>query len=521
MRYLRIPLLGLLALMPLALGGSPAVGSATATACDYDGDGFGDLAIGASWEDVGATANAGAVNVLYGSPSGLTDAGDQLWHQGLAGVLGEAEDGDFFGATVSCGDYDGDGYDDLAIGADWEDVGPIVNAGAVNVLYGSPSGLTDVGDQLWHQGLPGVQGTAENYDRFGGALSSGDYDGDGYDDLAIGAYDEYVGAIENAGAVNVLYGSPSGLTDVGDQLWHQGLPGVLGAAEDYDRFGHALSSGDYDGDGYDDLAIGAHGEDVGAIDGAGAVNVLYGSPSGLTDVGDQLWHQGLPGVLGPAEAYDFFGWALSSGDYDGDGYSDLAIGAYGEGVGAIDGAGAVNVLYGSPSGLTDVGDQLWHQGLPGVLGSAETDDYFGWALSSGDYDGDGYDDLAVGAGNEDVGAIADAGAVNVLYGSLSGLTDVGDQLWHQDLAGVLGSAEVEDYFGSALSSGNYNGDRFDDFVIGAGSEDVGAIDDAGAVNVLYGSGTGMTDVGDQLWHQSLPGVQGMAEAGDSFGASLR
>ena len=100
MRYALIPLLSLLALVALSLGGSPAVASLTAPACDYNGDGMDDLAIGADGEDVGAIADAGAVNVLYGSSYGLTDVGDQLWHQGLPGVLGAAEVGDQFGWTL-------------------------------------------------------------------------------------------------------------------------------------------------------------------------------------------------------------------------------------------------------------------------------------------------------------------------------------------------------------------------------------------------------------------------------------
>jgi hypothetical protein len=486
------------------------LGRAQATACslscDFNGDGFGDLAIGAPGEDIGTIQDAGAVNVLYGSQSGLTGAADQLWHQNSPGVQGEGEAGDLFGLTLSCGDYDGDGYSDLAIGAEWEDVEDIADAGAVNVLYGSPSGLTDAGDQLWHQDSIGVQGEVEAEDRFGSALFSGDYDGDGYSDLAIGAKGEDVGAIADAGAVNVLYGSPSGLTAARDQLWHQDSIGVKGEAEAEDWFGSALFSGDYDGDGYGDLAIGAKGEDVGAIADAGAVNVLYGSPSGLTDVGDQLWHQNSPGVQGEAEAEDWFGSALSSGDYDYDGYGDLAIGAKGEDVEVTADAGAVNVLYGSPSGLTGAGDQLWHQDSIGVQGEVEAEDWFGSALFSGDYDGDDYGDLAIGAKGEDVGAIADAGAVNVLYGSPAGLTDAGDQLWHQDSTGVQGEAEAEDWFGSALSSGDDGGDGYGDIAIGGKAEDVGAIGDAGVINgadlalgpVGRVPGAGGRDIGSRL-----------------------
>ncbi len=153
-------------------------------------------------------------------------------------------------------------------------------------------------------------------------------------------------------------------------------------------------------------------------------------------------------MLGGAEAGDLFGASLASGDFDGDGFDDLAIGAPGEGIGAKADAGAVNVLYGSASGLTATGDQLWHQSTSGVLGGAEAGDLFGASLASADFDGDGKDDLAIGAPGEGIGAKADAGAVNVLYGSASGLTAAGDQLWHQNVAGVLGGAEPGDLFGS-------------------------------------------------------------------------
>jgi FG-GAP repeat len=137
-----------------------------------------------------------------------------------------------------------------------------------------------------------------------------------------------------------------------------------------------------------------------------------------------------------------------------------------------------------------------------------------------DFNGDGFADLAVGVPFEDVGAIGNAGAVHVLYGSSTGLTATGDQFWHQDSTGVQDAAEEIDEFGFSLAAANFGKSSQADLAIGVPFEDVGAIGDAGAVNVLYGSSTGLTATGDQFWHQDSSGVQDTAEAGDSFGWSL-
>ncbi len=152
---LRFHFILLVAILTVALWNAPQAAQAgSSSGCDYNGDGKDDLAIGVVGEDIGALVDAGAVNVLYGSGAGLTATGDQLWHQDSPGVLGGAEGGDSFGDALACGDFNGDGFDDLAIGVPLEDIGAIGNAGAVNVLYGSVAGLTASGDQLWHQDSP-------------------------------------------------------------------------------------------------------------------------------------------------------------------------------------------------------------------------------------------------------------------------------------------------------------------------------------------------------------------------------
>ena len=497
-----------------------AAAAAVSVEADFDNDGFADLAVGVPREGVGTAELAGAVNILAGSPAGLSGAGSQQFVQGSGGVPDAAEASDLFGSALAAGDFNNDGFVDLAIGVPGEDIGTIANAGAVTVLYGSATGLSGSGAQFFSQDSGGVLGAAEAEDGFGSALGVGDLDNDGFADLAIGVPSEGAGAISQAGAVNVLYGSGSRLTATANQQFLQGVGGVLGTAELGDEFGFALASGDFNNDGFADLAIGAPFEDVGSVFDAGAINVLYGSAADLSVTGDQVFFQGGGGIAGVAESSDFFGAALAAGDFNNDGADDLAIGAPFEDVGSALDAGAINVLYGSAAKLNAAGNQQFFQGGGGVVGVAEDGDSFGFALGVGDFNNNGFADLAVGAISEDIGAIQDAGAVNVLYGSTARLTATGNQQFFQGSGGLVGTAEEGDFVGAALATGDYNNDTFADLAVGVPFEDIGSILDAGAVDTLNGSGGTLTTTGAQQFFQGSGGVPGTAEEGDTFGGSL-
>jgi hypothetical protein len=190
--------------------------------------------------------------------------------------------------------------------------------GAVHVIYGSPKGLSSVGNQLWSQDSPGIAGKAGEADSFGSSLAAGHFAGGAYADLAVGVPNEHLlSGLPDCchGAVNVIYGSASGLTATGNQMWSQDSAGIPGRAEHADSFGTSLAAGDFTGTGYDALAVGVMGESVGEVVRAGAVNVIYGSPSGLAARGSQMWTQESTGIAGTAERDDYFGAALAAANF--------------------------------------------------------------------------------------------------------------------------------------------------------------------------------------------------------------
>jgi FG-GAP repeat len=163
------------------------------------------------------------------------------------------------------------------------------------------------------------------------------------------------------------------------------------------------------------------------------------------------------------------------------------------------------------------GSAAWSQNSPGVPGAAELDDDFGLSVSVGDFNGDGHADVAAGA-LEGIGSVIHAGSVTVIYGASTGLVSTKAQAWSQNSAGIAGSAERNDFFGSAVYAAKIRSTSRSDLVIGIPNEDTGTFTDDGAVEFLRGAAGGLTATGSQFIDGT--GLQSGRHSAVQMGAAL-
>jgi hypothetical protein len=411
-----------------------AFGRAARSAGDVNGDGFPDLLVGIPFHD-GPGLDAGRAHLYLGGAAGVDGAPDLV-------LVGEAA-GDLFGFQLdSAGDMNGDGFDDIAVASRTNDAGG-PNAGRVYVYFGG----------LAPNAIPDLVLTGEApQDLFGcGVAGAGDVDGDGLGDLVVGArQNDAAGA--NAGRAYIYYGSRV-LDGTADRIFN-------GEAAN-DLFGVTVDgAGDVNGDGYDEVIVGATTNDAGGVD-AGRAYVFLGGPAGGVE----------PDFIATGEAPgDIFGNSVAgAGDVDGDGRDDFLVGAQLNDAGGADAGRAYLYLGAGPcAARPDFGVNPHFAVNPDWIVTGDNfEDGLGFAVSgAGDVNADGYADLIISAVNDDAGAL-DTGRADIFFGG-PGIDERPDI--------VLAGEAPSDFFGiSVAAAGDLNADGHGDVIIGSLENDAGGL----------------------------------------------
>ena len=399
------------------------------------------------------------------------------------------------GTPIATGDLDNDGKEDLILGYPYADGYPdnYWSAGGVLIIYGGtqnhPNTVFDQAELNFDEINIVIHG-ADNGDLFGGTVASGDIDGDGYDDILVGAPlgDSRDNSRGDAGEVYVIYGGTRGKLESEIDLRSTSADLMIQGAFNNDRTGISLTVGDVVGDSKDDIIIGASLGDPEGRTNAGEVYIIPGNTRAALGSNLDL-RVSAPIKIDGVDPDDRAGFAVATGDINGDNRDDILIGArLAQYNASFDNSGVTYLIYGKrnlPANInltTDADIYIYGAGVS---------DYSGWSLAAGDLNGDSYEDMIIGAVNGD-GANngnRDCGEVYVIYGSTNLQNRIYLRLDEQDI--IIYGVNAWDNFGFSVYAGSVNNDQYDDFIIGAryGDGEFNGESNAGESFLILGNST--------------------------------